>query len=183
MHNAPAVSFPVGRSRFQAWVLGVGWLTGAAVCAYWGSVTDALGWRHGLALATLLGAGAAACAGWQRQVRGSLHWDGVCWRLEMAALAPRLASMSAATSAPTSALTGDLAVHLDFQGFLLLSMRLENGGVRWLWLDPCAELTHWQAFRRAVHSSAAGKLRQGGRSNETAAASAAAPVPTEKARA
>ena len=95
--------------------------------------------------------------------------------------------MSAATSAPTSALTSaltvELAVHLDFQGFLLLSLRLENGGVRWLWLDPCAELTHWQAFRRAVHSSAAGNLRQGGRLIETAAASAAAPVPTEKARA
>ena len=101
----------------------------------------------------------------------------------MAALAPGLASMSAATSAPTSALTVDLAVHLDFQGFLLLSLRLENGGVRWLWLDPCADLMHWQAFRRAVHSSAAGNLRPGGRSIETAAASAAAPVPTEKARA
>ena len=68
--------------------------------------------------------------------------------------------------------TGQLAVHLDFQGFLLLSMRLENGGVRWLWLDQCADLAHWQAFRRAVYSSAAGNPRQADPSNATSADSA-----------
>ncbi len=133
MHNAPAVSFPMGRSRIQAWVLAVAWLGGAAVCAYWGSVMDTAGWRHGLALAMPLVAGAAAWTGWQRQVGGSLHWDGLCWRVD-------------------SSLTGNLAVHLDFQSFLLLSLRFENGAVRWLWLDQCANLAHWQAFRRAVHS-------------------------------
>ena len=136
---------------------------------------DGMGWRHALAFAMPLAAGAAACAGWQRQVCGSLHWDGVCWRLEMAALMPTLASMPAATSA----LTGNLAVHLDFQRFLLLSMRLESGGIRWLWLDQCAELTHWQAFRRAVHSNAAGDLRQAGPSNATSADTA----PSQKAQA
>ncbi len=169
MHYAPAVSFPVGRSRFQGWFLSAAWLAGAAACAYWASGMDAMGWRHALAFAMPLAAGAAACAGWHRQVRGSLQWDGVRWRLELAALTPPLASMSAATSAPTSALTGDLAVHLDFQGFLLLGMRLENGGIRWLWLDQCAELTHWQAFRRAVYSSAAGNARQADPSNATSA--------------
>ena len=179
MHNAPAVSFPVGRSRFQGWLLSAAWLAGAAACAYWASVMDGMGWRHALAFAMPLAAGAAACAGWQRQVSGTLHWDGVCWRLEMAALKPTFASMSAATSAPTSALTGNLAVHLDFQGFLLLSMRLETGGVRWLWLDQCAELTRWQALRRAVHSSAAGELRQPDPSNATSTDKA----PSQKAQA
>ena len=172
MHNAPAVSFPVARSRFQGWFLSGAWLAGAAACAYWASVMDGMGWRHALAFAMPLAAGAAACAGWQRQVCGSLHWDGVCWRLEMAALTPTLAALSGATSAPASALTGHLAVHLDFQGFLLLGMRLENGGVRWLWLDQCADLMHWQAFRRAVYSSAAGNPRQADPSNATSADSA-----------
>ena len=168
MHNAPAVSFPVGHSRFQAWFLGAAWLAGAAACAYWSTVMDAMGWRHGLALAMPLCAGAAAWAGWQRQVGGTLHWDGLCWRLDTAGVRPAKPPGSAPTSAtaPTStastrsaptftaplSLTGNLAVHLDFQSFLLLSLRFENGGVRWLWLDRCAELAHWQAFRRAVHS-------------------------------
>ena len=178
MHNAPAVSFPVGRSRFQAWFLGAAWLAGAAACAYWGSVMGATGWRLGLALALPLGAGVAAWAswaGWQCKVGGILHWDGVCWRLEMATLSPTLASSSAATSA----LSGNLAVHLDFQGFLLLSMRFENGGIRWLWLDQCAELTRWQAFRRAVYSSAAGSPRQA----DPPSATSADRTPSQKAQA
>ena len=159
MHNAPAVSFPVGRCRFQAWFLSAAWLAGAAACAYWGSVMGATGWRHGLALAVPVAAGVAAWAswaGWQRQAGGSLRWDGLCWRLEMpagpSAMAPVSASASAPTLTPPLSLTGDLAVHLDFQSFLLLSLRLENRGVRWLWLDQSVDPTLWQALRRAVHS-------------------------------
>jgi toxin CptA len=133
MHNAPAVSFPVGRSRFQAWFLSTAWLVGTATCVGWITVVDASGWRQAMACAMSMAAGAAAWTGWQRQTGGSLHWDGLCWRLD-------------------SSITGNLAVHLDFQNFLLLSLRLEKGGVRWLWIDRCAELAHWQAFRRAVHS-------------------------------
>ena len=157
MHNAPAVSFPVGRSRSQAWFVGSAWLAGAAACAYWSYVMEATGWRHGLALAMPLGAGAAAWAGWQRHVGGTLHWDGLCWRLE--------------------SLPGNLAVHLDFQKFLLLSLRLENGGVRWLWIDQSVTLAHWQAFRRAVYSNAAADLHQGDRSMDTAPPSPTMPVP------
>lgn len=159
MHNAPAVSFPVGRSRFQAWFLGAAWLAGASVCAYWGSVMGSLGWRHGLALAMPLGAGVAAWAvwaGWQRQGGGTLRWDGLCWWLEVPAAISAVASVSAPAAAPAlkspASLTGDLAVHLDFQNFLLLSLRFENGGMRWLWLDQSVDPTLWQALRRAVHS-------------------------------
>ena len=140
MHYAPAVSFPVGRSRVQAWFLGAAWLAGAAACAYWGSVMDSTGWRHGLALAMSSAAGAAAWAHLRQPVTGTLHWDGLCWRLE----APHPAS--------TPSLTGALAVHLDFQRFLLLSLRPESGTVRWLWLDHCIDRVHWQAFRTAVHA-------------------------------
>ena len=140
MHNAPAVSFPVGRSRFQAWFLGAAWLAGAAACAYWGSMMDISGWRHGVAVALSLAAGATAWAHWRQPTAGTLHWNGECWRLD----APPLAA--------TPSLAGDLAVHLDFQRFLLLSLRPEQGAVRWLWLDQCADQPLWRAFRRAVHS-------------------------------
>ena len=157
MHNAPAVSFPVGRSRFQAWFLGLAWLAGAAACAYWSSGLDSAGWRHGLALAMPLGAGVAAWAGWHRRVGGTLQWDGLCWRLD--------------------SLPGHLAVHLDFQNFLLLSLRAEKRGVRWLWLDRCATLGHWQAFRRAVYSNAAADLHQNDRSMDTSPLLPAVSVP------
>ena len=140
MHNAPAVSFPVGRSRIQGWALGAAWVAGAAVCACWASVIDAAGWRYSLALAMPLVTGVLAWFGWQRQIGGSLHWDGICWQLET----PPLAS--------TASLMGQVAVHLDFQRFMLLSLRPDNDAVRWLWLDQCADVAHWQAFRRAVHS-------------------------------
>ena len=168
MHNAPAVSFPVGRSRFQAWFLSVAWLAGAAACAYWASGMDTMGWRQGFALAMPIAAGVVAWASWvhwQRSARSTLRWDGQCWRLETPAATSAMVPALATTLTPPLSLTGDLAVHLDFQSFLLLSMRLESGGTRWLWLDPCAELNHWQAFRRAVHSSASGKLRPAGSSN------------------
>ena len=155
MHNPPAVSFPVGRSSIQAWFLSLAWLAGAAACGYWGSAMEVTGWRHSLALAAPLGAGVVACAswaGWKRHIDGILCWDGFCWRLEMPAVARAMAPAPTPELIPPLSLTGDVAVHLDFQSFLLLSLRLESGGVRWLWLDQSADLALWQALRRAVHS-------------------------------
>ena len=155
MHNAPAVSFPVGRSHIQVWFLSLAWLAGAAACGYWGSVTDGTGWRHGLALAAPVGAGVMAWWSWarvKRQIGGTLRWDGSCWRLEMPAAARAMAPASTSALIPTLALAGDLAVHLDFQSFMLLSLRLQSGGVRWMWLHQSTDLVLWQALRRAVHT-------------------------------
>ena len=139
MHNAPAVSFPVGRSRIQPWFLLVAWLAGAAVCGYWAGLMDVTGWRRGLALALPVAVGLVALASWvasRREAVARLHWDGECWRLETAAAA-RAASVAA---------------HFDFQGFLLLCIRFEHGGVRWLWLEKSADVPLWHALRRAVHA-------------------------------
>lgn len=159
MHSAPAVSFPVGRSRFYAWFLGTAWLAGAAACAYWGAVMDAGGWRHGLALAMPVIAGVSAgvsWSSWQRQMGGTLRWDGLRWRMEMPAAKSAMAPVSEQASAPALtpqlSLPGELAVHLDFQSFLLLSLHFDNGGIRWLWLDQSANPAFWQPLRRAVHS-------------------------------
>ena len=139
MHNAPAVSFPVGRSRIQPWFLGGAWLVGAAVCGYWVSVMDVTGWRFGLAVVAPVAVGLVALASWtgsKHPMDARLHWDGECWRLETAA----------------ASLAGHVATHFDFQAFLLLCIRFEQGGVRWLWLEKSAEVSLWHALRRAVHA-------------------------------
>ncbi len=154
MHNAPAVSFPVGRSRFQAWFLWLAWLAGAAVSAYWCCVMDVSGWRRYVALTLPMAVGVVALSGWRRQASGGLRWDGQLWWFDTLG----------------STQTGNLVVHLDFQSFLLLSLRIERGGVRWIWLDRRAAPADWQAFRRAVHSSAAVNARQAGHSTPTVTA-------------
>ena len=164
MHNAPAVSFPVGRSRFQAGFLSGLWLAGAAVCIYWASVMDAVGWRHALAGAMPVAAGAAAWLSWRHRAGGCLRWDGQCWWLDVAAEGqPAAASASApgvrsggtgaATVAGIETGVSALSLHLDLQGFLLLKLRLADGTVRWLWLDRGADLAQWQALRRAIHAN------------------------------
>ena len=155
MHNAPAVSFPVGRSRFQACCrLGV-WVAGAAVCMYWASVMDVVGWRHALALVMPVAAGAAAWWSWRHRASGRLHWDGQYWRLDATATATAInaAAWRTAGTSPSMPDTGarvstgggsevgeagemgemavkDLSVHLDLQGFLLLRLRLMDPSMR-----------------------------------------------------
>jgi toxin CptA len=164
MHNAPAVSFPVGRSHFQAWLLSGVWVAGAAACVYWASVMDGAGWRHGLALAMPVAAGAAAWCGWRRGSGGCLHWDGQGWRLEATAASPSAAARASVLRSDAGSVAGigtgiemaivEVSLHLDLQFFLLLRLRLADGSVRWLWLDQGRDLLRWQALRRAVHANA-----------------------------
>jgi toxin CptA len=61
MHNAPSVSYPVGRSRFCGVLLAALWLAGAALVGAW-------------------------C--WQQAMRpGNLRWDGQVWLWHAAGLA------------------------------------------------------------------------------------------------
>jgi toxin CptA len=147
MHSAPAVSFPVGRSRFQGWCLALIWLAGTAACVFWSITTRVNGspadWRSYLALFVVVGTGAVALRAWQQTPRGVLRWDGQLWWLEPAvpsAVAP---------------VTGALAVHLDFQFVMLLSLRTGQGGLHWLWLDQqgATSTSRWSALRRAAHAN------------------------------
>ena len=139
MHSAPAVSFPVGRSRFQGWLVGLTGLTGAVGGLLWRYQAEPAGWRQWLFALTLLCACALAAGAWFRSPRGHLRWDGQAWSW---------------TSAERS-VGGVLTVHLDLQFFLLLSLRLDAGSRIWFWPERGAELTAWNALRRAVFSRAA----------------------------
>lgn len=136
MHNAPAVNYPVGRSRFQAWLLGLTGFGGIATGLLWRYQVDLAPWRQWLFAVALLGAFILAADAWRRSPSGLLRWDGQAWSWN---------------TADTSA-TGVLAVHLDLPFCMLLSLRADAGARMWLWPQRSADAGLWNALRRAVFS-------------------------------
>lgn len=136
MHSAPALSYPVGRSRFQGALVGLMGLASASTGLLWHFLAAPSGWREALFAATLLSVFMVAVHAWRHSPPGHLSWDGQAWRLT------RMGRSG----------VGTLAVHLDFQFFLVLSLRLDSGARTWLWPERQSEAALWQALRRAVYS-------------------------------
>lgn len=139
MHNAPAVTYPVGRSHFQAGLtLAVG-LTGALAQGAWWLLADAPGPIHGLGWLLWLVFCSWALWGKLHTPRAQLVWDGQDWRLQVGVL--------------------DLLVTpqviLDVQHSLLLCLRPEDGPVQWVWPAQKTHPARWLALRRALFHSAA----------------------------
>ena len=142
MHNAPAVSFPVGRSCFQGWLLGLISLIAVLADLLWCFQTDSIGWRQGLFLLILLAALVDAVLVWQRTPTGSLRWDGQVWSWIRV----------------NDSVSGVLTVHFDLQFCLILSLRQVNGVRIWLWIERRADVTRWDALRRAVFAHVSGRV-------------------------
>ncbi len=134
MHSAPAVSYPVGRSRFQlrfiVCLLALGFVAGLLWCTAW------VGWRQCLYAVTWLAAGMIAVQAWRASPRGRLIWNGQDWRW---------------TSIGAS-VWGRVTVHLDLQFVLVLSLRTPTGRRIWLWPERGTNSARWQALRQAVFS-------------------------------
>ena len=135
MHNAPSVSYPVGRPRLAGLLAAAIWLAGAAATLLWLHQTDAPGWRQGLACGAVLGAGAWALTCWIRSPVGELRWDGADW------------------TGPPGCCGNSLDVALDLQHVLLVCRRAP-GSVQWLWLERTRCPHRWLELRRAVYSRA-----------------------------
>jgi hypothetical protein len=136
MHSAPAVSYPVGRSRFQGWLVGLTCSGGVLAGLLWRYQTGLAGWRQWLFAMIMLGTSVAAARAWRRAPQGSLRWDGQAW----------------SWTARDASVCGVLAVHLDLQFCMVLSLRTDTGARRWFWPERRAEVALWQALRRAVFS-------------------------------
>lgn len=137
MHSAPAVSYPVGRSYFQACLLTTLALLTALVMVVWVFQSALPDLRH--VAAALLWLLTAAWSTWQwlQTPSGSLAWDGRCW------------TWSDARS--TQAV--QLAVVLDMQSCLLLRLHvLADQCTVWVWPERRSAWVRWQALRRAVFS-------------------------------
>ncbi|MEO6016974.1 MAG: hypothetical protein ABIP46_06940, partial [Polaromonas sp.] len=138
-HSAPPVTYPAGRSRFQGWLLGVVWLGGLLVVALWLHAAGHAAWHGPLALATLVGAGAAAVRGWRNLPSGQLVWDGTVWRWESPGYRAGVAEHA-------------LSVVADFQHVLLLRLENQAHASLWLWVQRATFPQRWLDLRRAVYS-------------------------------
>lgn len=139
MHSAPAVSFPVGRSRFEAWLTGSVILCGFLVVSIWCLQVDALGWRHWLAVAFWLVTAWMAAWHWWHTPKGSLAWDGAAWYWAV----------------KTQSLMVAPEVVMDLQQLVLLRLRSPaDARVTWVWLDQALNPLRWVALRRAIYARA-----------------------------
>jgi toxin CptA len=144
MHNAPSVSYPVGRCAFQR----VTWLTLSVITAaemfVW-FMLQPVSWPMCLSgVATLLG----VVLGWRSlsTQTGTLSWDGQvwCWHSRGRGADDAL---------------GEIFVSLDVQKALVLkwqptSGRLDTLGC-YLWLDQESATQRWLNLRCAVYGRAA----------------------------
>ncbi|WP_395687177.1 hypothetical protein [Caenimonas koreensis] len=137
MHNAPSVTYPVGRSRFSGWLSLLLWLVGLASVLMWWNTAAAPGWRgFAMALAVVV-AGICAGVAWWRSAVGQLHWDGESWQWTQ-----HLATRE-----------GTVTTRLDLQKWMLLQWQAGDAS-RWLWLERSREPASWDDLRRAVYSRA-----------------------------
>jgi len=143
MHNAPSVSYPVGRSHFQAGLLVLMVLAGLIVDLVW-STQSLWGWRQGLVGVSLCLAAVFALHEWQRTPQGTLSWDGVAWCF----------------NEEQQAVIGGMTVSLDLQFILLLRLTPNKGPPLWLWAERSRQAPLWVALRRAVFSRPTDLLHQ-----------------------
>ena len=139
MHNAPSVSYPVGRCAFQRWLF-----VGFAVL----TLAVLLAWAFNQGLTSTLYVAVAAAAlglllGWRALGQaGTLTWDGQVWCLHDQGLGHEDA-------------LGAVHVALDVQKALLLRWQPTSDKLhakpQWLWLGSQASDNRWQDLRRAVY--------------------------------
>ena len=139
MHNAPSVSYPVGRCAFQRWIFsGVALLTSAVLIAW--------AFSQGLKWLWFAGFSATALGAWQgwRALgqRGMLTWDGQVWCLHDQA-------------EDLEDALGEITVMWDVQKALLLRRLPASDTLtskpQWLWLGLQSSDQRWQDLRRAVY--------------------------------
>ncbi|HWI80691.1 hypothetical protein [Ramlibacter sp.] len=138
MHDAPSVSYPVGRSRWGAALLALAWLAGVAAVLAWSLQPQVAAWRLAAAWSAVIGAGALALRQYRRAPAGILAWDGASW------------SWSEGSGPAAS---GRLRLSLDLQQILLVHWRGDRGS-RWIWLERASRRERWDDLRRAVYSRA-----------------------------
>jgi toxin CptA len=136
MHRAPAVSFSVARSQWHLWSIVL--LSLLASATTWAFVqSQSPDFRSIVLAGTVLAVSAVAFIGWQASRPGCLRWDGQQWHW----------------SGFEASRACRLALRMDFQKVLLVSL---HDGVRrpvWLWLEETTHDPAWKPLRRAIVSS------------------------------
>ncbi len=136
MHNAPALTYAVGRSRAYACLVALIALVAAVAGVLWLNQMADRGWRAWLYVWTSLATLALAVWHGARLPCGILQWDGQAW--------------SWTDTGPARPVT--LQVHADLLVGLVLGLRDEDGKRFWLWPERSHDPRSWSALRRAVFS-------------------------------
>lgn len=138
MHGAPAVTYPVGRSRFQGQLVALAGLVGVFVGLLWCFQASPITWRQPVFVLFLTSSLFIAFRQWRDSPTGSLRWDGQDWTWNR----------------PGFSTNGFLTVHLDLQFCFLVCLHSERDGRIWLWPQREDRLARWRDLRRAVYASA-----------------------------
>ena len=148
MRSAPAVQYPVGRSRFLATACAAVWLLGLALSASWVQLDGYPAWRVPVVLAVLVISGSMAFLSLRNLPVGTLRWDGQAWHWQAIGQ------------------TKELVLHLfrieiDLQFGMVLRWTTEAGAGQWAWVGSRSMPLHWLALRRAMYANeTAGAVRQ-----------------------
>jgi hypothetical protein len=139
MHNAPSVSYPLGRCAFQRWLFASFAVLTSAVLLVW-ALNQGLSWAWSVAAGVAL---LGAWLGWQALGQlGMLTWDGQVWCLHDQGLDCEDA-------------LGQVHVMWDVQKALLLRWQPASDTLhakpQWLWLGLQTSDNRWQDLRRAVY--------------------------------
>ncbi len=137
MHNAPSVTYPVGRSRFALGLVLAAWIAGLLACLLWWWQVQPAQWRGALAGALVAASGMWGLRVWSHSELGALSWDGQDWSWSGTAVTEE----------------GSPQTSLDMQRWMLVRWS-GRGASRWLWLDRSAAPARWDDLRRAVYSRA-----------------------------
>ncbi len=154
--SAPAVVYPVGRSRALGMALVALHLLAAAALVAWAAAGAGPSFTSAAAAGGLwLAAVAGSVHFWRGQFEGSLQWDGQAWAL-----------VAQARGVDTQVPCGAPEVFLDLQSHLWVRVSPDKRRALWLWLARQARPERWMDMRRAVYSRA----RPGTDADATAAA-------------
>lgn len=154
MPNAPAVTYPVGRSRFQGQLTAALLVLGGVAGAWWSYAVDPPGWRQGAFWVTWLLTGWTGLRALWRTPQVVLAWDGQAWHCRHAAMGADGDGNVVVEGATDARVGSTVRLHLDLQFFMLISVH-SDAGCQWLWPERRSAPAAWLALRRAVMASAA----------------------------
>ena len=133
MHKPPAVSYPVGRSRWQL-ILILSFLTLAslAMLALVQGIESAS--LQVFLLVVVVSIAAISLTSWRFSEIGILQWTGRSWHF----------------SRWPDGIALNLGWVLDMQFFMLVNVTTRDGKRAWLWIESRQSVPKWLAVRRAV---------------------------------
>ena len=136
MHQPPAASYSVIRSRWYFFCIVLIWLIACFACVgLWLSAANRVAKIGAFVCLGVFGAWAAK--EWLSTEQGLLRWDGQQWLWDGFGDTP----------------VQQLSLVLDFQILMLLKLRANHNDVCWLWLEAPTKRPkdrQWLAVRRAI---------------------------------